>query len=240
MAAVIETRSLSKSFGPLRAVENVSIAVKEGHVLGLLGTNGAGKTTMIKILATLLKPTSGDALVGGISVFGDTVELRRRLGYLPETPSLYEHLTGREFLRFVGGLRDEKDPDARAEELIDMFGLQDHADAPVGTYSKGLKQRIAFAQAILHRPRALLLDEPILGLDPRYSKFVKDFIKDFASKGGAVLITTHLTDMAEAICTEIAIIHKGVIQAMGTLDEVKAKTGTDSLEAAFISLVEEK
>jgi len=237
---LLESKGLVKDFGKFRAVNGVSFAVEEGEVIGLLGTNGAGKTTIIKIFATLLQPTSGDALVDGISVLGESVEVRKRIGYLPETPSLYEHLTGREFLRFIGSLRETGDLDRRVDELVALFGLEDFIDTLVGTYSKGLKQRLAFAQAILHRPKILLLDEPLLGLDPRYSKFAKGFMREFGAGGGCVLVTTHLTEMAENICTRVAIIHRGVIKCIGTLDEVKKQTNASTLEEAFITVVEER
>jgi ABC-2 type transport system ATP-binding protein len=237
---MLEARNLVKDFGKFRAVNNVSFAVNAGEVMGLLGTNGAGKTTIVKIFSTLLRPTAGDALVEGISVHADTMEVRKRLGYLPETPSLYDHLTGREFLQFIGSLRNEKNIDGRVNELGVMLGLEGFMDSLVGTYSKGLKQRLAFAQAIFHRPSILLLDEPLLGLDPRYAKLVKDMLGDFCKGGGCAIVTTHMTDMAEKICSRIAVIHLGVLRAMGTLEEIKAMTATSNLEEAFISLVEER
>jgi ABC-type multidrug transport system ATPase subunit len=237
---MLECRSLTKRFDRFTAVNEVSFTIEPGEVVGLLGTNGAGKTTIMKIFATLLKPTSGEALVDGLHVLGNTVEVRKKLGYLPETPSLYDHLTGREFLRFIGDLRKLDDAGKRVNELTEQFGLGDFIDSLVGTYSKGLKQRLAFAQAIMHSPRVLLLDEPILGLDPRYSKLVKDYIREFGSEGRSVLVTTHLTEMAENICGRLIIIHRGVIKAMGTLEEIKSQTGASGLEEAFIMLVEEK
>lgn len=230
--------NLVKVFDRYTAVDSVSFCLERGTVVGLLGTNGAGKTTIVKILSTMLRPTGGKASIDGIDVTVEPIAVRRRIGYLPETPTLYEHLTCREFLRFIGELRNVQNVDGRVEDLIKGFGLKEHSDALIGTYSKGLKQRTAFAQAIIHEPNILLLDEPILGLDPRYTKFVKGYIREFSAKGGCALITTHLTELAETLCDRFLIIHRGKIRADGGLNAVLSDTGTQTLEEAFIRLTE--
>lgn len=237
---MLETRNLTKRFGSVIALDNISFKVNEGEIFGLLGTNGAGKTTTMKILTCLLKPTSGSANVLGYDVTRQSMEVKRRIGYMPEAPSLYEKLTGREFLQMLGKLRmlPGEVLKKRMDEFTVVLELDEALDMEIGTYSKGMRQRIAFASAILHRPPVLILDEPTTGLDPRFSKRVKGWIKNYTKEGRAVLMSTHVTEIAESLCDRVAVIHKGRIVGLGSPAELEKQLGTGNLEDSFIKLVE--
>jgi ABC-type multidrug transport system ATPase subunit len=237
---MLATSNLSKAFGRVVAVDGLTFEVKKGEIFGLLGTNGAGKTTTMKIFATLLKPTSGTALVDGLDVIAQPMEVKRRLGYLPEMPSLFEKLTGREFLFMMGTLR--RMPEESLQKGVDEFSrrleLGESLDMEIGTYSKGMRQRVAFASALLHRPPILILDEPTSGLDPRYSKMVKGWIREYAQGGGTVLMSTHVTEIAESLCDRVAVVSKGRIAGMDAPAALCKGLGVANLEDAFVSLVE--
>ena len=238
--AMLSTSSLRKVFGNVVAVDDLTFEVGRGEIFGLLGTNGAGKTTTMKIFATLLKPTGGSAFVDGLDVTVKPMEVKRRLGYLPEMPSLFEKLTGREFLFMMGALR--RMPDEELQSGVDEFSkrleLGDSLDLEIGTYSKGMRQRVAFASALLHKPRVLILDEPTSGLDPRYSKMVKGWIREYAQGGGTVLMSTHVTEIAESLCDRVAVISRGRIAGMDAPAALCRGLGVANLEDAFVKLVE--
>jgi ABC-2 type transport system ATP-binding protein len=189
---VIEAINLTKRYGSLTAVDNLSLVVKPGEIFGFLGPNGAGKTTSIKMLVGLLSPTSGRAVVDGIDVAEDPVGAKRVLGYVPDTPEVYERLTARELLRFVGDLRrlPPVETENRIEELMALFELTDRQDELLGGYSHGMRQKVCIAAALLARPKVLFLDEPTVGLDPRSARLVKDVLRTIADDGGAVFIST--------------------------------------------------
>ncbi len=237
---MLETQSLTKFFGNVVALDSLTFKVEKGEIFGLLGTNGAGKTTTMKIFACLLKPTSGAVLVDGLDVTLEPIEVKRRIGYLPETPSLYDKLTGREFLLMLGNLRNM--PIDVLEKRVDGFSrsleLGAFLNLEIGTYSKGMRQRIAFSSAILHRPPTLILDEPTSGLDPRFSKIVKGWIRDYIENGNTVLMSTHVTEIAESLCDRVAIIHEGRIVGLDTPDGLKSRMEVATLEDAFVKLVE--
>ncbi|MFO7619379.1 MAG: ABC transporter ATP-binding protein [Thermoplasmata archaeon] len=237
---MLEVLNLTKRFGNVLAVDDVSFRVRKGEVFGLLGTNGAGKTTTMKILSCLIKPTSGWATVDGLDVTRDQLEVKRRIGYLPEMPNIFEKLTGREFMSMLGTLRG-LEPDvleSRVAEYIRILEFSDFLDLEIGTYSKGMRQRVAFASSVLHEPPILILDEPTSGLDPRYSKMVKAWIREYAGKGNTVLMSTHVTEIADSLCDRVAIVHKGRIAGMDTPAALKARLGAATLEDAFVMLVE--
>ncbi len=239
---MLDIQDLYKTFGSVKAVDGISLTVNKGEIFGLLGTNGAGKTTTMKILACLLKPTSGKAIVNGMDVVKKPLEVKAQIGYLPEMPSLFEKLTGREFLYMLGNLR--KMDDTVLTDQINKFAkvleLDEALDMELGTYSKGMRQRISFASAILHEPPILILDEPTSGLDPRFARLVKQWIKGYVSDGNIVLMSTHVTEIAESLCHRIAIIHDGRIVGMGTPRELSDSLGAVNLEEAFVMLVDEK
>lgn len=230
---------LWKEFNGFAALKNVSFEVREGEIFGLLGPNGAGKSTCMKIFSGLLTPTRGQAMVDGIDVMSDPILAKSKIGYLPEYPALFEHVTGREFLTMIGKFRDLQidEIEHRIERFNEVLDLEDKMDLPLGKYSKGMRQKIAFASAIIHDPPILILDEPTSGLDPRFGRYVKDIIKDFGRRNKTILMSTHITDVAQALCQRIAIINKGETAIIGSVEEVKDATNSDSLEEAFIEVV---
>jgi len=230
---------LTKRYGDVTAVDAVDLEVRPGEIFGLLGSNGAGKTTMMKVFMTLLRPDGGGAFVDGLDVTHDSLAVRSLLGYVPENPALYEKLTGSEFLHLLATLRGIAE-DA-ANPLIDdaakLFRLDRELELEMDAYSRGMKQKMALAAATFHRPKGLVLDEPTNGLDPRFTKILKAYLKDFAAKGGTVLLSTHITDVAEAICNRVAVVHDGRVRALGTVADVQAQAGASNLEDAFVALV---
>jgi len=230
---------LTKRYGDVTAVDAVDLEVRPGEVFGLLGSNGAGKTTMMKVFMTLLRPDGGSAFVDGRDVTRDSLAVRSLLGYVPENPSLYEKLTGSEFLHLLATLRGI--PDDAANPLIDdaakLFRLDRELELEMDAYSRGMRQKMALAAATFHRPRGLVLDEPTNGLDPRFTKILKAYLREFAARGGTVLMSTHITDVAEAICDRVAVVHDGRVVALGTVDEVQSRVGASNLEDAFVALV---
>jgi len=230
---------LTKRYGDVTAVDAVDLEVRPGEVFGLLGSNGAGKTTMMKVFMTLLRPDGGSAFVDGRDVTRDSLAVRSLLGYVPENPSLYEKLTGSEFLHLLATLRSI--PDDAANPLIDdaakLFRLDRELELEMDAYSRGMRQKMALAAATFHRPRGLVLDEPTNGLDPRFTKILKEYLRGFAASGGTVLLSTHITDIAEQVCDRVAVIHEGRLIALGTVPEVQEAAGAANLEDAFVALV---
>jgi len=233
--------SLRKTYQRTVALQGIDFSVKKGEIFGLLGSNGAGKSTTIKILAGLLRPTSGQVFVEGINVREDPIDAKARLGYLPELPILYEHLTGREFLVMVGELRGMVRPEL--EKAIAhgaaRLELTDFLDRQIGHYSKGTKQKTAFIMATLGTPPVLLMDEPSSGLDPRFNKIIKEWIMELRElHDTTILLSTHMTDLAESLCDRVAIIDRGRIVASGDIPEILKSAGAFDLEEAFVRLVE--
>jgi ABC-2 type transport system ATP-binding protein len=238
---MIRTEGLVKRYGRFTAVRGVDLHVRKGEVFGFLGPNGAGKTTTMKMVAGLLKPSEGSVWVDGIDTSVDAVSVKRMIGYIPDRPYLYERLTGREFLRFVGGIYKLEDDilTARSQELLTFIGLENFGDELVESYSHGMKQRLTLAAALLHRPPLLIIDEPMVGLDPAGAKLIKQVFREYAKEGRTVFVSTHTLEVAEAICDRVAIIHKGTIIAMGTVEELKElhTQGGGRLEDVFLTLV---
>lgn len=233
---MIEAKDLTKEFEGFVAVSRLSLKVERG-VFGLLGTNGAGKTTTIKMFVTLLKPTSGRAFIDGIDVVKNPRKAKEKIGYLPEMPMLLEHLTAKEFLTLIGVMRgmSMERIEERIGELAEMLGFEDYLECLCATLSKGTRQKIAFASAVLHEPKYLFLDEPLLGMDPKSSHVAKNYIKEYG-KNHVVFMTTHITALAEEICDSIGIIHRGKLIAFGRIEEVR---GNESLERAMIRKIDE-
>lgn len=238
---MIRTEALCKTYGRFAAVKDVDLHVRRGEVFGFLGPNGAGKTTTMKMVAGLLRPTSGRIWIDGIDTARDPVEAKRRTGYIPDRPYLYERLTGREFLAFVAGIYGvgADEGDARAEELLAFFGLQHFGGELIESYSHGMKQRLVLAAALLHRPPLLIIDEPMVGLDPAGAKLLRSVFRRYALEGRTAFVSTHSLEVAEAICDRVAIIHQGAIVAIGTVEELtKLHTnGGGRLEDVFLALV---
>jgi len=238
---VIEVRGLVKRYGRFTAVDGLSFEVAAGRVLALLGPNGAGKSTTIRAVTGQVLPTAGTVTVGGHDVTRRPLEAKALIGYVPDRPYLYPNLTGRELLRFLGRLRRVEGAEERARELLERFELTRAADELVQTYSHGMRQRLTFCAALLHRPRALVIDEPMVGLDPRGARDVRLLMRRHADEGGAVLLTTHSLAVAEAVADEIVLMSRGRAVARGTLAELRRRVGDDAadLEEIFLRLTEE-
>lgn len=236
---MIEVEELSKSFGAAVAVDRVSFAARDGEVVGLLGPNGAGKTTTLRMLATVLRPSGGTARVDGRDVVREAAAVRAAIGVLPEHWGLYDRLTPREHLRYFGrlhGLRG-RELERRAEAVLQRLGADRYADRRCGSLSKGMKQMVMLARALLHDPRTLLLDEPTSGLDAMAARRVRELIAELRREGRCVLVSTHLLGEAERLCDRIVVIAGGRVLADGTPAELAARTGRPSLEEAFVALV---
>jgi ABC-2 type transport system ATP-binding protein len=210
---VIELRNVVKNFGPFVAVDNISLKIGKGEFFGFLGPNGAGKTTTIKMMTGLFKPTSGACLINGFDIQEHPVEAKRSFGYVPDQPHLYDRLTGREFLYFIGGLYKAPSAEvvARIEHYGKLFEMDGFLDRPTEEYSQGMRQRVALAAALVHAPPVLIIDEPLLGLDPRSSWLVKNALKDLTRNGLTVFMSTHLLRVVEELCDRLVIVKNGRI-----------------------------
>jgi ABC-2 type transport system ATP-binding protein len=241
---LIETSELTKQFGSVQALTGLSFQVMPGEIYGLLGPNGAGKTTAIKVITGLVEPTSGWVKVGGFDPVENPVEVKSRIGYVAEKPILYESLSSRDFLEFVASIRklNQTSVNRIVTQLADAFDMAKYFDAPIATLSMGMKQKVALIASLIHQPPVLLLDEPLSGLDAKSSRIVKDLLSLHTQKGGAVLFSTHIMEVAEHICTRIGIIYQGKVIAEGTLDQLKSKTGnkSETLEEVFLKLTNEE
>lgn len=238
--AVLELRGVVKRYGSFTAVAGVDLAVHRGEIFGFLGPNGAGKTTMIRMIAGVLVPSAGSIRVGGDDLAASPGSAKRRIGYIPDRPFLYEKLSGAEFLRFVAGLWGMEGPEieARAERYLRLFSLWDWKDELLESYSHGMRQKLLISSALLHDPDLIVVDEPMVGLDPRSARILKDLLLGFVEKGGAVFLSTHTLEVAEALCDRIAIIAAGKVIALGTMDELRAQAdaGGAHLEEIFLKV----
>jgi ABC-2 type transport system ATP-binding protein len=237
--AMIELDHLVKKFGALTAVNDVSLTIGRGEFFALLGPNAAGKTTAIKLMTGLIKPTSGAARLCGFDVQQQPLEARKRLAYVPDFPFLYDKLTAWEFFRFTGQMfrLDAAKIERNAQELVARFHLAEHVDRPLEELSHGTRQRIAIVSALLHDPEVFVIDEPMVGLDPQHSRVVKDVLKERSLAGMTVLVSTHQLSIAEEMCDRIGIINGGKLIAVGTRDELRRQSGTaGALEEIFLTL----
>jgi ABC-2 type transport system ATP-binding protein len=237
---VIHVDALVKTFGSFRAVDAVSLDVGPGEIHGFLGPNGAGKTTTIRMIAGLLKPTSGRVRIDGHDLALEPEAAKGALGFIPDRPFLYEKLTAAEFLRFHGGLYGLEGGalEARAAELLELFDLGAWRDELVESFSHGMKQRLVMCAAFLHRPKAVLVDEPMVGLDPRGALLIKKLFRRMSGEGVAILMSTHTLEVAEEMCDSISIILGGRIIARGTVPELQAMAGSadEALTPVFLKL----
>jgi len=236
---MIELTRLTKKFGDLVAVDDLSLTIARGEFFAMLGPNAAGKTTTIKMLTGLIKPTSGTAALAGFDVQRQPLEARRRLAYVPDFPFLYDKLTPWEFLRFTGQLfhLDEPRIQANGRDLIARFHLQEFAHRPLEGLSHGTRQRVAIISALLHDPEVFIIDEPMVGLDPQHARIVKDVLKERSRAGVTVLVSTHQLEIAEEMADRIGIIHNGKLIAVGTRDELRRQSGrTGQIEEVFLAL----
>jgi ABC-2 type transport system ATP-binding protein len=236
---MIKVEGLTKYYGSKPAAKDISFEVGKGEVFGILGTNGAGKSTTIKMMCGLLKPTRGIIQIGGINLQRMPLKAKSMMGYLPENPLIYDKLTGAETLELIGNLRKLSSDmiKQRIEYYAKSLGLEEQIFHEVGTYSKGMRQKLAIAMTLIHDPEMILLDEPASGLDPRYTKLLKDWIKNLSANGKTVLLSTHIIEMAETLCDRVAIIDQGMLKTIGTINEIQTSTGVSNLEDAFIRII---
>lgn len=237
---MIRLEGVSKKYGSFTAVDRVDLRVPGGSLFALLGPNGAGKTTVVRMIAGVLQPTKGQVRLAGIDIQAEPEAAKRHLGFIPDRPYLYEKLTGAEFLRFVAGLygQDGREVDRRIDELLDLWGLTTWRNELVETYSHGMRQKLVIASALVHRPDVIVVDEPMVGLDPKAARLLKSLFREFVRRGGTVLMSTHSLEIAQALCDRIAIIQDGRIRAEGTMGDLRreAAAGDASLEEIFLRL----
>lgn len=241
---MIKLDHLTKIFKGLPAVDDLDLNVRKGIIFGFLGPNGAGKTTTIKMMAGVLKPTYGRVVINGMDLAKEPSEVKRCVGFVPDRPFIYEKLTGREFLRFMAGLYQldhTASVDGRITRLLDLFELNHWGDEMVESYSHGMKQRLVMCSALLHRPKVLIVDEPMVGLDPKGARLVKEIFREEARKGKTIFMSTHSLEVAQEVCDEVSIIQGGKVIATGSPDDLRKEAGGDgNLESIFLKLTEGK
>jgi ABC-2 type transport system ATP-binding protein len=237
---MIRLEGLSKHYGSFIAVDGIDLHVPKGELFGFLGPNGAGKTTTLRIIAGILRPTAGRVWLGGVDLLAQPMAAKARLGFIPDRPFVYDKLTGGEFLRFVAGLynQDGASVEKRIDELLHLFELTQWKDELVESYSHGMRQKLIISSALIHRPELIVVDEPMVGLDPRGARLLKDIFRAFVARGGTVLMSTHTLEVAQAMCDRVAIIQQGRIVAQGTMAQLRQQTaaGDASLEELFLRL----
>lgn len=240
---MIELTALTKRYGSFTAVDALDLHVPKGELFGFLGPNGAGKTTTLRMIAGILRPTAGSVRIGGLDVAADPIAAKRILGFIPDRPFIYEKLTGIEFLRFVAGLysQDGKDIEHRSRELLALFDLEEWRDELVESYSHGMRQKLIISSALVHKPDVIVVDEPMVGLDPKAARILKDLFREYVRRGHTIMMSTHTLEVAETMCDRIAIIQAGKIRALGTMDELRAASeqGDEGLEDIFLRLTGE-
>jgi len=237
---MIRLEGLTKRYGSFTAVDGIDLRAPAGELFGLVGPNGAGKTSTLRMIAGILRPEAGRVLIDGFDVAEDPVRAKARLGYIPDRPFVYEKLTGAELLRFTAGLygQEGEEVEARIRELLELWDLARWADELVESYSHGMRQKLIISSALIHRPRALVIDEPMVGLDPRAGKLLKDLLRVFADSGGCAIISTHTLAFAEVLCDRLAVIDGGVVLAQGTMEDLRAQASSEDhgLEEIFLRL----
>ena len=241
---IIKLVNLTKLYKGLKAVDNLNITVREGIIFGFIGPNGAGKTTTIKMMAGILRPTQGRIFINGMDLEKEPSSVKGCCGFIPDRPFLYEKLTGIEFLRFLSGLYgldNSTSTNSRLIGLLEVFDLFNWKDELIESYSHGMKQRLVMCGALVHDPKVIIVDEPMVGLDPKGARLVKDIFRGQAEKGRTIFMSTHSLETAQEICHEIAIIQEGRVIAQGTVDELRQDAGVEgNLENAFLKLTEGK
>ena len=235
---MIETENLTRGYGGKVALHGLNLQVAAGEILGFLGPNGAGKSTTVKILTGMIKPDSGRASVAGFDVVRDPLEVKKRIGYVPESAALYESLSAREYLELIASLYHLPRAGAayRIQEMLDRFDLSNAIDQRLTEFSKGMKQKVLIASALMHRPEVLFLDEPLTGLDANAALVVKELIRGLAAQGRTIFFCSHVLEVVERVCTRIVIIDHGCVIADGTAPDIAAAAGVSTLEQAFVAL----
>ena len=240
---MIDIRDVSKSYnkGQIKAVDGLTLAVRPGEIFGFLGPNGAGKTTTIKLIVGLLKPDSGTIAVAGWDTQDDPLRAKAVTTYVPDTPAVYERLTGLEYLNFIGDVYGvpKKSRLERIEKWLEIFELSSAVSSPIQSYSHGMKQKIVLIAALLPGPKVMVLDEPMVGLDARAAHHMKEMMREHCDAGGTLFFSTHIMEVAEKLCDRIGIIHKGRLVACGTMEELQARNREEqSLESIFLELTD--
>ena len=237
---MIQLFELTKKYGSFTAVDSVTLTVPKGALYGFLGPNGAGKTTTLRMIAGILRPTAGRIYIGGDDVAMQPLSAKMRLGFIPDRPFVYDKLTGAEFLRFVAGLYGQEGAvvERRIDELLDVFELATWKNELIESYSHGMRQKLIISSALIHRPEVIVVDEPMVGLDPRAARLLKDLFRGFVARGGTVLMSTHTLEIAEALCDQMAIIQGGRIVAAGAMADLRSQhdAGDLGLEDLFLKL----
>jgi len=239
---MIRLKNLTKRYGNILAVNNLSLSVQEGEIFGFIGPNGAGKTTTLRMMGGVIAPTEGSVMIDGINMADDPENAKKRIGFIPDRPFLYEKLTGMEFLRFTADLYSVEEGlfYERSEKILRQFSLYHWADELIESYSHGMKQRLIISSAILHDPKVIVVDEPMVGLDPAGIRMVKDLFRSLAKRGTTIFMSTHTLTVAEDVCDRIGVIHKGSLIATGTIEELRqrAQVQEGDLEEVFLILTE--
>ena len=237
---MIELTALTKRYGGFTAVDAIDLTVPKGELFGFLGPNGAGKTTTLRMIAGILQPSAGTVRIAGIDIAVNPIAAKSKLGFIPDRPFIYEKLTGAEFLRFVAGLYDQSgEPvERRMSELLALFDLLEWKDELVESYSHGMRQKLIISSAFLHRPEVIVVDEPMVGLDPKAAKVLKDLFREYTRRGHTIMMSTHTLEVAQSLCDRVAIIQNGKIRACGTMTDLRAHaaTGEEGLEEIFLRL----
>jgi len=240
---MLELKNVSKTYsnGKVKAVDNISFTHKEGEILGFLGPNGAGKTTTIKMIVGLLKPDEGSIMINGIDNQKNSIQAKKSLGYVPDNPQVYERLRGIEYLKFISDVFQipKEEREASIKKYSDVFNLTHALNDMINSYSHGMKQKLALISALIHKPDLFILDEPMVGLDPKSSFKLKEIMREHCDEGKSVFFSTHVLEVAEKICDRIAIINEGKIIAVGTMEELKEKAGKEeTLENIFLEVTD--
>ncbi|UCH00570.1 MAG: ABC transporter ATP-binding protein [Deltaproteobacteria bacterium] len=238
---MIRFENLTKIYRGIKAVDDLNLQIPQGTIFGFIGPNGAGKTTTIKMMAGVLRPTRGRIYIDGLDIAKEPSKVKRIIGFIPDRPFLYERLSGLEFLRFKAGLYGMKEDrlDERIWDLLGLFELREWADELIESYSHGMKQRLIIAASMIHDPQVIIVDEPMVGLDPKGAKLVKEIFRQWAGEGATVFISTHTLALAQEICQQIAIVDKGRIVASGTSEDLRKQAGVEGdLERTFLKITE--
>ena len=235
---MLEARSLTKYYGPLAALRDASFIAKPGQILGYLGPNGSGKSTTVRMLVGLMEPSNGDVLWRGTSIFENLPAYRKQLGYVPEEPFLYTHLTAPEYLRLVGGLRGVDDVilEKKIEQFLELLGLEDDQYSTLSAFSKGMRQKVMLASALLHNPELIILDEPFSGLDVSAALMLRSVIRSLADEGRTILMSSHVIEVVEQMCTDVVILADGIVVAHDRVDRLRGLQQDESLEHVFVKL----